>query len=133
LTRVGTLGAPRPLPQQRWLGTAAGALVVAVSLPLFLVTDWPFSGWAAAALIWVGAQAVGLLLARVKPSPDNVAASGVLAFGMMARLLGVLAVLLALAASDRDAGLAAALVYGAAYTAELVVSLLGYYMQEPRA
>jgi hypothetical protein len=133
LTRVGILGAPRPLPQQRWLGTAAGALVVAVSLPLFLVTDWPFSGWAAAALIWVGAQAVGLLLARVKPSPDNVAASGVLAFGMMARLLGVLAVLLALAASDRDAGLAAALVYGAAYTAELVVSLLGYYTQEPRA
>jgi hypothetical protein len=133
LTRVGILGAPRPLPQQRWLGTAAGALVVAVSLPLFLVTDWPFSGWAAAALIWVGAQALGLLLARVKPSPDNVAASGVLAFGMMARLLGVLAVLLALAASDRDAGLAAALVYGAAYTAELVVSLLGYYTQEPRA
>jgi hypothetical protein len=133
LTRVGILGAPRPLPQQRWLGTAAGALVVAVSLPLFLVTDWPFSGWAAAALIWVGAQALGLLLARVKPSPDNVAASGVLAFGMMARLLGVLAVLLALAASDRDAGLAAALVYGAAYTAELVVSLLGYYIQEPRA
>jgi hypothetical protein len=133
LTRVGILGAPRPLPQQRWLGTAAGALVVAVSLPLFLVTDWPFSGWAAAALIWVGAQALGLLLARVKPSPDNVAASGVLAFGMMARLLGVLAALLALAASDRDAGLAAALVYGAAYTAELVVSLLGYYTQEPRA
>lgn len=133
MTRVGILGAPRPLPQQRWLGTAAGALVVAVSLPLFLMTDWPFSGWAAAALIWVGAQAVGLLLARVKPSPDNVAASGVLAFGMMARLLGVLAVLLALAASDRDAGLAAALVYGAAYTAELVVSLLGYYTQEPRA
>jgi hypothetical protein len=45
----------------------------------------------------------------------------------------VLAVLLALVASDRDAGLAAALVYGAAYTAELALSLLGYYAQEPRA
>jgi hypothetical protein len=57
----------------------------------------------------------------------------VLAFGMMARLLVVLAVLIALAASDRDAGLAAALVYGAAYTAELGLSLVGYYTQEPRA
>ena len=133
MTRVGILGAPRPLPQQRRLGAAAGALVVAVSLPLFLVADWPFTGWAAAALLWAGAQALGLLLARVKPSSDNVAASGLLAFGMMTRLLAVLAVLLALAASNRAAGLAAALVYGAAYTAELVLSLLGYYTQEPRA
>jgi len=133
LTRVGILGAPRPIPQQRWLGPVAGALVVAVALPLFLVAGWPFSGWLVAALLWAGAQALGLLLARVKPSSDNVAASGVLAFGMMIRLLGVLAVLLALAASNRTAGLAAALVYGAAYTAELVFSLLGYYTQEPRA
>jgi len=133
LTRVGILGAPRPIPQQRWLGPVAGALVVAVALPLFLVAGWPFSGWLVAALLWAGAQALGLLFARVKPSSDNVAASGVLAFGMMIRLLGVLAVLLALAASNRTAGLAAALVYGAAYTAELVFSLLGYYTQEPRA
>jgi hypothetical protein len=133
LTRVGILGVPRPIPQQRWLGTAAGALVVAVALPLFLVADWPFAGWVAAALLWGGAQGLGLVLARVKPSPDNVAASGVLAFGMMIRLLAVLAVLLALAASNRAAGLAAALVYGAAYTAELAFSLLGYYAQEPRA
>ena len=38
-----------------------------------------------------------------------------------------------LVASDKDAGLAATLVYGAAYTAELCFSLLGYYSQEPRA
>jgi hypothetical protein len=133
LTRVGILGTPRPIPQQRWLGTAAGTLVVALALPLFLVADWPMTGWAVAALLWVGTQAFGALLARVKPSPDNVAASGALAFGMMFKLLAVLAVLLALAASDRDAGLAAALVYGAAYTAELAFSLFGYYAQEPRA
>jgi hypothetical protein len=133
LTRVGILGAPRPMPTQRWLSAAGGALVIALALPLFLVAGWPLTGWAAAALLWVGAQALGLLLARVKPSADNIAASGALAFGMMFRLLGVLAVLLALVASDRDAGLAAALVYGAAYTAELALSLLGYYTQEPRA
>jgi hypothetical protein len=133
LTRVGILGAPRAIPQQRWIGTAAGALVVVVALPLFLVAGWPFAGWVAAALLWAGAQALGLLLARVKPSAENVAASGVLAFGMMIRLLAILAVLLALAASNRSAGLAAALVYGAAYTAELMLTLLGYYSQEPRA
>jgi hypothetical protein len=133
LTRVGILGAPRAIPQQRWLGPAAGALVVAVALPLFLVAGWPFAGWIVAALLWAGAQALGLLLARVTPSPENVAASGVLAFGMMIRMLAILAVLLALAASNRSAGLAAALVYGAAYTAELMSSLLGYYSQEPRA
>jgi hypothetical protein len=133
LTRVGILGAPRPLPQQRLFGVAAAALVIAVALPLFLVTGWPLSGWAAAALLWAGAQALGALLSRLKPSSDNVAASGVLAFGMMFRLLLILAVLLALTVSNRDAGLAAALLYGAAYTAELALSLLGYYAQEPRA
>jgi hypothetical protein len=112
---------------------AAGALVIALALPLFLVASWPLAGWAAAALLWVAAQAFGLLLGRVKPSSDNVAASGALAFGMMFRLLAILTVLLALTASDRDAGLAAALTYGVAYTAELGLSLLGYYGQEPRA
>jgi hypothetical protein len=134
LSRVGILGAPRPYPERhRLLGPAAGALTIALALPLFLIADWPLAGWAVAAVLWVGVQALGLLLARVRPSPDNVAASGALAFGMMFRLLVVLAVLLALAASDRDAGLAAALTYGAAYTAELAISLLGYYGQEPRA
>jgi hypothetical protein len=133
LTRVGILGAPRPVPQQRWLALAASALVIALALPLFLVAGWPLAGWAVAAVLWIGTQALGLLLARVKPSPDNIAASGALAFGMMARLLIVLVVLLALAASNRDAGLAAALTYGAAYTAELGLSLFGYYAQEPRA
>ena len=133
MTRVGILGAPRPIPQQRWVPAVAGALVIALALPLFLLAGWPLTGWGVAALLWVGTQALGLLLARVKPSASNVAASGALAFGMMTRLLIVLAVLLALAASDRDAGLAAVLTYGAAYTAELGLSLLGYYAQEPRA
>jgi hypothetical protein len=116
-----------------WAGPLAGALVIALALPLFLLADWRLSGWAIAAVLWVGVQAFGLLLARVKPGPDQLAASGALAFGMMLRLLAVLAVLLAVAASDRKVGLAAALVYGAAYTAELGLSLMGYYNQEPTA
>jgi len=133
LTRVGILGAPRPAPQQRALPVVGAAATVALALPVFLLADWPLAGWAIAAVLWAGGQALGLVLARVKPSADSVAASGVLAFAMMARLLAVLVVLLAVAASDSSKGLAAALVYGLAYTTELVLSLLGYYTQEPTA
>jgi hypothetical protein len=133
VTRVGILGAPRPIPQQRFLPAVGAALTMALALPLFLLADWPLAGWAIAAVLWAGGQALGLVLARVKPSPENLVASGVLAFAMMARLLAVLVVLVAVAASDRATGLAAALVYGLAYTTELVLSLVGYYTQEPTA
>jgi hypothetical protein len=131
--RVGILGAPRPVPPGRLLPIAAGALVVLLALPVFLLAGWRVSGWAIAALVWLGTQAFGLLLTRVRPSADNLARSGVLAFGMMIRLLAVLVVLVAVASSDAHLGLAAAAVYGLAYTAELGFSLLGYYGQAPTA
>jgi hypothetical protein len=112
---------------------AAGAVVIALALPIFIVAGWPVDGWVVAAVVWLGVQALGLLLARVRPSPDNLAASSVLAFGMMGRLLAVLVVLVAVTASNHAVGLAATLVYALAYTAELAVSLASYYVQEPRA
>jgi hypothetical protein len=130
--RATTLGAPRPIPG-RAVPAAAGAVAVGLALPLFVLAGWRISGWAIAAVLWLGAQALGLLLARIRPSPDNVAASGVLAFGMMARVLAVLVVLVAVAASDGGLALAAALVYALAYTAELAVSVASYYVQEPSA
>jgi len=132
LTRVGILGAPRPIPR-RLAPALGGGLVIALALPIFLLAGWPLAGWAIAALLWVGSQALGLLLSRLSPSADNIAGSGVLAFGMMIRMLAVLVVLLVVVASDKDVGLAAALVYGLAYTAELGLSLAGYYSQEPTA
>ena len=133
MTKVGILGEPRPAPARRFAGPLAGALVIALALPLFALAGWDLKGWAIAAVLWLGVQAFGLLLARVRPSSDNLAASGALAAGMMLRLLAVLVVLLAVASSDRELGLAVALVYGAAYTAELAVGVLGYYSQEPTA
>lgn len=130
--RTTALGAPRPVPG-RLLPIAAGGVVIVLAAPIFLVADWPFAGWTIAAVVWVGVQALGLLLARIRPSADNLAASSVLAFGMMGRLLAVLVVLVAVAASNRTVGLAAALLYGLAYTAELAVSIATYYVQEPRA
>jgi len=133
VTKVGILGSPRPTPSRRFAGPLAGALVIALALPIFALAGWNLKGWAIAAVLWLGVQAFGLLLGRVRPSSENLAASGALAAGMMLRLLAVLVVLLAVASSDREVGLAAALVYGAAYTAELAVGLLGYYGQEPTA
>ena len=133
MTKVGILGSPRPAPSRRVAGPLAGALVIALALPIFALAGWNLKGWAIAAVLWLGVQAFGLLLGRVRPSSENLAASGALAAGMMLRLLAVLVVLLAVASSDRELGLAVALVYGAAYTAELAVGLLGYYGQEPTA
>jgi hypothetical protein len=130
--RATVLGAPRAVPG-RLIPIAAGAATIALALPIFALADWPLAGWAVAAIVWVGYEALGLLLSRIRPSADNLAASSVLAFGMMGRLLAVLVVLVAVAASNRDVGLAAALLYGLAYTVELAVSLAGYYVQEPRA
>jgi hypothetical protein len=130
--KVTALGAPRPVPG-RLLPAAAGGVVIALALPIFLLAGWRVSGWAIAAILWLGVQALGLLLARIRPSPDNLAASGVLAFGMMGRVLAVLVVLVAVAASDGKLALASALVYALAYTAELAVSLMSYYVQEPSA
>jgi hypothetical protein len=113
------------------LPIAAGAFVVVLALPIFLLAGWRLTGWAIAAVLWVGAQGLGLLLARIRPAPDNLAASGVLAFAMMGRLLAVLVVLVAVAASDGKLALAAAVVYALAYTAELGTSLASYYVQEP--
>lgn len=130
--KATVLGAPRPVPG-RLIPAAAGALVITLALPLFLLAGWRIEGWGIAGLLWLGVQAFGALLARVRPSPDNLAASGVLAFGMMARVLAVLVVVVAVAASSGRLALAAALVYAAAYSAELIVLLASYYGQEPSA
>jgi len=129
--KATALGAPRPVPG-RLLPVVAGGAVIALALPIFVLADWRLAGWGIAAVLWVGVQALGLLLTRIKPSPDNLAASGVLAFGMMGRVLAVLVVLVAVAASDGKLALAAALVYALAYTAELAASVATYYVQEPR-
>jgi hypothetical protein len=128
--RATVLGAPRPIPGNL-AAVAAGGLVILLALPVFLLAGWRLEGWGIAAVLWVGAQAVGLLLARIRPSADNLAASGVLAFGMMGRVLAVLVVLVAVAASDRKLGLAAVVVYGLSSTTELAVKIATYYNQQP--
>jgi hypothetical protein len=117
---------PRPVPS-RFVPIAAGAAVVALALPVFAVAEWSLRGWALGAILWVGAQALGLLLSRLPLGADNLAASGVRGVGMMFRPVAVMVVVIAVAASDAEVGVAAGLLYALAYTLELGLSLLTYF------
>lgn len=117
---------PRPAPP-KLLPVAAAGFVVALALPVFLLAGWPVTGWALGAVLWAGSQAFGLLLARLRTGAGNLAASGVVAFGMMFRAIAVMVVVFAVAVSDASLGVAAALVYALAYTVELSLSLLTYF------
>jgi hypothetical protein len=114
-------------PPDAILPAIAGTAVVVLALPVFLLGGWRIQGWALGAVLWLGAQGFGVLLHRLRTRTGNLAAAGVAAFGMMFRAIAVMVVVLAAAASDAWLGLAAALVYALAYTAELGLSLISYY------
>ena len=117
---------PRPVPSQI-APVLAGAAVIALALPVFLVAGWPLAGWTLAAVLWLAAQALGALLARLPLGADNLAASGVVGIGMMFRPVAVMVVAIAVAAQDAALGVAAALLYALAYTLELALSLVSYF------
>lgn len=123
---------PRPTPS-RLLPAIAGALVIALALPVFLAAGWPLAGWALGAVLWLAAQALSLLLTRLRPGSGNLAASGVVGISMMFRAVAVGVVVIAVAATDPTLAVSAALVYALAYTLELALSLLSYFGSEPVA
>jgi hypothetical protein len=117
---------PRPIPG-RLMPVAAAAGLIALALPIFAVAGWPLRGWALGAILWVAAQALGLLLSRLSLGADNLAASGVRGVGMMFRPVAVMVVVIAVAASDPAVGVSAGLLYALAYSLELGLSLLSYF------
>jgi hypothetical protein len=121
---------PRPLPS-RLVPISAGALVLALALPIFVLVGWDLRAWGVAAILWIGNQAVGALLRRFRTGAGNLAASGVVAFGMMFRAIIVGIVLFAVAVGDGPLALAAAAVYVLAYSIELALSLLSYFGATP--
>ena len=117
---------PRPVPG-RLAPALAGAAVIALALPVFVVAEWPLEGWTLAAVLWLVAQGVGALLARLPLEAGNLAAAGVRGIGMMFRAVAVMIVVIAVAASDAELGLTAGLLYALAYTLELGLSLATYF------
>ena len=117
---------PRPVPG-RVLPVLAGGAVIILALPVFVVAELSLRGWALGAILWLVAQALGLLLARLPLGADNLAAAGVAGIGMMFRPVGVMVVAIAVAASNPEVGVSAALLYAVAYSLELALSLVTYF------
>lgn len=122
----GILTTPRPVPG-RLVPAVAAALVVALALPVFALAGWELSGWGLGAVLFAASQAFALVLQRLRLGMGNLAAAGVVAFGMMFRAVAVMVVCIAVAVSDASLGLSAAAVYGVAYTTELALSLITYF------
>ena len=121
-----TFLAPRPLPDRR-LAVVAGGVIVALALPVFLVAGWPFAGWALGAGLWLASRLLDAVFSWVGIGEPTLRGSGIVAFGMMAR--GILLALAAIvvAVYDPDVAVAGVLVYAAAFTFELALSLTLYF------
>jgi hypothetical protein len=76
-------------------------------------------------------QALNLLLARLKERTGNLAAAGVQGFALFFKMIGLLVVLIAVAVTDAQLAVAAALTFALAYTFELGLSLASYFGAEP--
>jgi hypothetical protein len=82
--------------------------VLALALPIFVVADLPLAGYAAAGGAWVAQRALRGALARVAASASPGRATGILGASLLARLWVVALAILVVGLSDREAGLAAA-------------------------
>jgi hypothetical protein len=109
------------------LPAVAGGIVVAVALPIFLLAGWRVTGWGIGAVLWLGSEALGWVLTRLRSRTGNLAAAGVVAFGMLFRAVAVMVVVFAVAVSDKWLGLAAALTYAAGYSATFGLQLIAYF------
>ncbi|MDX6538199.1 MAG: hypothetical protein QOD37_2540 [Gaiellales bacterium] len=123
---AGIFATPRPIPGRLVPALGAG-VVLLLALPIFLLAGWPVAAWGLGALLWVGLEALDLVLTRLRGKTGNVAASAVLAFGLSFKALVVLAVLVAAAATRPHFAAAAAIVYVLAYTFQLGLSLITYF------
>jgi hypothetical protein len=124
---------PRAVPG-RFVPFAAGTALFVVAVPVFLVAGWSMKAWLLAAVLWLASEALGLALGRMRVGVDATGSSGVVAFGMMFRAIAVMIVLIAVSVSHPHLALTAALLYAAAYTLELGVSLLTFFSaaEKPR-
>ena len=124
--RSSLLTPPRPEPGHLW-PALAGSLVILFALPLFLILGWRVSAWGLAAVLWLGIHALDFILRRARRDTGNLAASGMQAFGLLFKTLGLLVVLFAVAAANPHLALVAAIVYALAYTLELGLSMVAYF------
>jgi hypothetical protein len=107
----------------------ADLAVLAVSLPVFLLAELPMVGYAVCAAAWIAASAMQLAADRhVKRSlarGNRNSALGTLAAATLGRVWLVALAILLVGLSDRDAGLAAAVLAAALVTVHLAGMAIG--------
>jgi len=123
---VGVLSTPRPVPNKR-IPTITGAIVIALALPVVLAGGFPIQGWVLAAVLWAAAEVLGIWLARLPTGADNLKMSGVVALTMAWRGIAVMVILFIVTAANKPVGICAVVIYAAAYTLSLAVSLIEYF------
>jgi hypothetical protein len=116
---------PRPEPGHL-LPALGGALLIVLALPVFVVFNLSIAGWALAAVLWCAVHGIDLVLTQTRSRTGNLAASGVQAFGLFFKAIGLLVVLLVAAVANPHLAVAAALTYALAYTFELGLSIVTY-------
>ena len=126
---AGVFSTPRPVPGRR-VPALAGAAVIVLGLPVFLVGGFPIGGWALAAVLWAAGEALSLWLGRIPTGADHLRKSGMVALAMSFRGIGVIVVLLAVTVANRGVGVSAFALYALAYTLTLGISLLEYFTSE---
>ncbi len=122
----GLLSTPRPVPGRR-APLLAGAGVVVLALPVFIVAGFPLGGWALAAVLWIAGELLEVWLNRLPTGAEHLGSSGLVALAHSFRGIGVIIVLAAVTVANRDVGLAALVVYAFAYSLSLCVSLVEYF------
>jgi hypothetical protein len=126
-----TIFISRPIPRG-YAPALVGTVVVVAALPVFFAAGWRIAAWVLAAALWLGGQALALVLQRLPLGTGNLASSGAVGFGRMFRAVGVMAVLIAVTISDAGLGVPAVAVYAFAYSAELGSSLVMYFGGEAK-
>ncbi len=122
----GMLSTPRPVPGRK-VPMLAGAGVVVLALPVFLVAHFPVSGWALAAVLWAAGEALAAWLGKLPTGADHLRTSGFVALAHSFRGIGVIVVLAVVTLANRHVGIAALAVYALAYSLSLGVSLIEYF------
>jgi hypothetical protein len=123
---------PRPVPG-RLVPALAGSALIALALPVFVVTGWPLGGWMLATVLWIAGQLFAWMLTRLSLDTGNLAAAGMRGIGTSFRAIAVGIPLVAVTVSDEGVGIAAALLYALAFTLELALSLVSYFGAEAKA
>jgi hypothetical protein len=117
---------PRPEPGHFVPAAGSGGIIL-LALPVFLLAGWSLTGWGLAAVLWVAVHLIDLLLKQVGSGTGTLAASGVQAFGLFFKSIGLLAILVVAVVASPHVAVAAALTYALAYTFELGLSLVTYF------